>query len=54
LPLTLPPALDLGGLRAAEVLDTQMGAFFCRRDAAGAERWWLEVTARAARRGLCR
>ncbi len=21
-----------------------MGAFFCRRDAQGAERWWLEVT----------
>ncbi|KWR77791.1 hypothetical protein RM96_31280 [Cupriavidus sp. IDO] len=21
-----------------------MGAFFCRRDAQGTERWWLEVT----------
>ncbi|QRQ85933.1 tyrosine-type recombinase/integrase [Cupriavidus oxalaticus] len=36
--------LYLGGLRAAEVTGTAMGAFFCRRDAQGAERWWLEVT----------
>jgi len=36
--------LYLGGLRAAEALDTTMGAFFCRRDAQGVERWWLEVT----------
>ncbi|WP_420994222.1 tyrosine-type recombinase/integrase [Cupriavidus sp. 30B13] len=36
--------LYLGGLRAAEAAGTTMGAFFCRRDAHGAERWWLEVT----------
>ncbi|KWR79302.1 integrase [Cupriavidus sp. IDO] len=36
--------LYLGGLRAAEVTGTPMGAFFCRRDAQGTERWWLEVT----------
>ncbi|MFJ4293497.1 tyrosine-type recombinase/integrase [Cupriavidus sp. NPDC089707] len=36
--------LYLGGLRAAEVTGTAMGAFFCRRDAQGIERWWLEVT----------
>ncbi|AGW95769.1 hypothetical protein N234_37530 [Ralstonia pickettii DTP0602] len=37
-------ALYLGGLRASEVASTPMGAFFCRRDAQGIERWWLEVT----------
>ncbi|CAM3405903.1 MULTISPECIES: tyrosine-type recombinase/integrase [Cupriavidus] len=36
--------LYLGGLRAAEVTGTTMGAFFCRRDTQGIERWWLEVT----------
>ncbi|MDR3383241.1 tyrosine-type recombinase/integrase [Cupriavidus basilensis] len=36
--------LYLGGLRAAEVAETRMGAFFCRRDRDGVERWWLEVT----------
>jgi len=36
--------LYLGGLRAAEVAETRMGAFFCRRDREGVERWWLEVT----------
>ena len=36
--------LYLGGLRAAEVAETRMGAFFCRRDREGLERWWLEVT----------
>ncbi|MBB1633691.1 tyrosine-type recombinase/integrase [Cupriavidus sp. UME77] len=36
--------LYLGGLRAAEVAETRMGAFFCRRDVHGMERWWLEVT----------
>ncbi len=34
--------LYLGGLRAAEVTGIAMGAFFCRRDAQGVERWWLE------------
>ncbi|WP_265923350.1 tyrosine-type recombinase/integrase [Cupriavidus nantongensis] len=36
--------LYLGGLRASELTATPMGAFFCRRDAQGTERWWLEVT----------
>ncbi|QOT78131.1 tyrosine-type recombinase/integrase [Cupriavidus basilensis] len=36
--------LYLGGLRAAEVASTRMGAFFCRRDSQGMERWWMEVT----------
>ncbi len=36
--------LYLGGLRAAEVAGTTMGAFFGRRDTQGVERWWLEVT----------
>lgn len=36
--------LYLGGLRASELTTTTMGAFFCRRDAQGIERWWLEVT----------
>ena len=35
--------LYLGGLRAAEIANTPMGAVFCRRDATGAERWWIEV-----------
>ncbi|KDP86657.1 hypothetical protein CF70_006095 [Cupriavidus sp. SK-3] len=33
-----------GGLRAAEVASTRMGAFFGRRDREGVERWWLKVT----------
>ncbi|AQV94099.1 integrase [Cupriavidus necator] len=36
--------LYLGGLRASELTATTMGAFFCRRDIQGIERWWLEVT----------
>ncbi|HDR9103654.1 tyrosine-type recombinase/integrase [Paraburkholderia sp. A3RO-2L] len=35
--------LYLGGLRAAEMTGTTMGAFFSRRDSKGKERWWLEV-----------
>ncbi len=35
--------LYLGGLRAAEIASTPMGAVFCRRDATGVERWWIEV-----------
>ena len=33
-----------GGLRASELTATTVGAFFCRLDAQGIERWWLEVT----------
>lgn len=36
--------LYVGGLRVSEVCDTHMAGFFCRRDAKGKERWWLEVT----------
>ncbi|MBB1629933.1 tyrosine-type recombinase/integrase [Cupriavidus sp. UME77] len=36
--------LYLGGLRAAEAASMRMGAFFCRRDSQGLERWWMEVT----------
>lgn len=35
--------LYLAGLRAAEIASTPMGAVFCRRDATGVERWWIEV-----------
>lgn len=35
--------LYLGGLRISEVGENTMGAFFCRRDREGEERWWLEV-----------
>jgi integrase/recombinase XerD len=35
--------LYLCGLRISEITGTNMGALFCRRDKAGAERWWLEV-----------
>ncbi|ODV43858.1 integrase [Cupriavidus sp. UYMMa02A] len=41
--------LYLGGLRAAEVAGTTMGAFFCRRDARGIERWWLEVIGKGSK-----
>ncbi len=41
--------LYLGGLRAAEVAGTAMGAFFCRRDAQGIERWWLEVIGKGSK-----
>jgi integrase/recombinase XerD len=35
--------LYLGGLRISEVGENTMGAFFCRRDRDGEDRWWLEV-----------
>jgi integrase/recombinase XerD len=35
--------LYLGGLRISEVGENTMGAFICRRDRDGEERWWLEV-----------
>lgn len=44
--------LYLCGLRAAEVTDTPMGAFFCRRDPQGVERWWLEVTGKGGKTRL--
>lgn len=36
--------LYICGLRISEVIDNTMGAFFCRRDSEGQERWWLEIT----------
>jgi len=41
--------LYLGGLRISEVSGNTMGRFFCRRDASGHERWWLEVTGKGDR-----
>lgn len=35
--------LYLCGLRISEVIGNTMGCFFCRRDKAGEERWWLEI-----------
>ena len=36
--------LYLGGLRITEVSANTMGQFFSRRDSAGRDRWWIEVT----------
>ncbi|WP_120291969.1 tyrosine-type recombinase/integrase [Paraburkholderia sp. BL23I1N1] len=42
----------LGGLRISEVSGNTMGKFFCRRDADGHERWWLEVLGKGDRERL--
>lgn len=42
----------LGGLRISEVGGNTMGGFFCRRDADGHERWWLEVLGKGDKEGL--
>jgi integrase/recombinase XerD len=44
--------LYLGGLRITEVSTNTMGQFFSRRDAAGRDRWWLEVTGKGDRERL--
>ncbi|CAB3774268.1 tyrosine-type recombinase/integrase [Paraburkholderia humisilvae] len=44
--------LYLAGLRATEIASTPMGAVFCRRDAAGVERWWIEVRGKGNRTRL--
>jgi integrase/recombinase XerD len=44
--------LYLGGLRITEVSTNTMGRFFNRRDAAGRERWWIEVTGKGDRERL--
>ena len=44
--------LYLGGLRITEVSANTMGQFFNRRDAAGRDRWWLEVTGKGDRERL--
>jgi len=36
--------LYICGLRISEVTGNSMGGFFARRDKAGEERWWLEIT----------
>ncbi|WP_090811891.1 tyrosine-type recombinase/integrase [Paraburkholderia tuberum] len=42
----------LGGLRISEVGGNTMGSFFCRRDADGHERWWLDVLGKGDKEGL--
>jgi integrase/recombinase XerD len=44
--------LYLGGLRITEVSANTMGQFFSRRDGAGRDRWWLEVTGKGDRERL--
>ncbi|WP_042591448.1 tyrosine-type recombinase/integrase [Ralstonia solanacearum] len=44
--------LYLAGLRAAEIASTPMGAVFRRRDAAGADRWWIEVQGKGSKTRL--
>jgi integrase/recombinase XerD len=44
--------LYLGGLRITEVSANTMGQFFSRRDTAGRDRWWLEVTGKGDRERL--
>jgi len=44
--------LYLGGLRITEVSANTMGQFFSRRDSAGRDRWWLEVTGKGDRERL--
>jgi integrase/recombinase XerD len=41
--------LYLCGLRISEVVDNSMASFFCRRDADGRERWWLEITGKGSK-----
>lgn len=36
--------LYLCGIRISEVVQNTMGDFFCRHDADGEDRWWLEIT----------
>jgi len=42
----------LGGLRISEAGGNTMGSFFCRRDAGGHERWWLDVLGKDDKEGL--
>ncbi|MCG5076828.1 tyrosine-type recombinase/integrase [Paraburkholderia tagetis] len=44
--------LYLGGLRISEVGTNTMGDFFARRDAQGAQRWWLDVLGKGEKRRL--
>ncbi|CAB3774532.1 tyrosine-type recombinase/integrase [Paraburkholderia humisilvae] len=44
--------LYLGGLRISEVSGNTMGRFFCRRDADGHGRWWLDVPGKGDRERL--
>lgn len=44
--------LYICGLRISEVIDNTMGAFFCRRDSIGEDRWWLEITGKGGKTRL--
>lgn len=44
--------LYLCGLRISEVVENTMGAFFCRRDEQGRERWWVEITGKGQKTRL--
>ncbi|MFM0006222.1 tyrosine-type recombinase/integrase [Paraburkholderia dipogonis] len=44
--------LYLGGLRITEVGENTMGRFFCRCDANGQDRWWLEVFGKGGKERL--
>jgi site-specific recombinase XerD len=44
--------LYLGGLRISEVPGNTMGSFFCQRDKAGNERWWLEILGKGEKERL--
>lgn len=44
--------LYICGLRISEVIDNTMGAFFCRRDSVGEDRWWLEITGKGGKTRL--
>ena len=46
------PCCISGGLRISEVGENTMGAFFCRRDRDGEERWWLEVVGKGEKTRL--
>lgn len=41
--------LYLTGMRISEVVSNSMGGFFCRRDAQGTERWWLQAIGKGDR-----
>lgn len=44
--------LYLCGLRVSELTSNTMGDFFCRRDADGVERWWLDILGKGEKRRL--
>lgn len=44
--------LYLCGLRISEVVQNTMGNFFCNRDIAGEDRWWIEITGKGEKTRL--